>query len=101
MTDFGAASLAGAVIGLALGFIFALSMAIGQGKWRGFVPRLLGAGVGGLAGGSLGGLLQAGILPEPFFFGAILNLGTIMVVAASGSLLGLWITGRIFRARRA
>jgi drug/metabolite transporter (DMT)-like permease len=95
MTDPTISSLAGGVIGFAVGLVAALSMAIGRGEWRRLFPRLVGGGVGGMMGGAAGGLLQAFILPEPYAFSSVLNLGTIFLVASIGSIFGLGLANRV------
>jgi hypothetical protein len=96
MGDSDISRLAGGVLGVAVGFIAAFSMAVGRGEWHRLVSRLVGGAVGGALGGVVGALLQFVVLPQPYAVFSFLNFGTIFLVASVGSILGLFIANRFF-----
>jgi hypothetical protein len=98
MTDSTISCEAGGLIGVVVGFVATLSMAIGRREWRMFVPRLVGGCVGGALGGMAGVLVQAFALPEPYAILSVLNFGTILLVAFAGSILGFLLM-RVFGIR--
>jgi hypothetical protein len=91
---------AGAIIGLFVGMLAILAMSIGRAQWRGFLIRLLGGAIGGLAGGAVLGLIQAWIFSEPrWFLEMLIPLGAITVGATIGAIVCAQLADRAFRAK--